>query len=273
MDNLFIDLKNEKRSFAALPGVAIIGGLPGKENRIRQTFDSCNFSFLLAGSGEYCYRGRSFRIEAPCVLTQWPGEPMDYGPDGTWDEIFFIYPAEAYRFFRECGAMDPERPFWNPAEAHSLRPLFYELRELAHEAPLPGRADRIDAVCWRAVVESIVLSQTARRLSENECKIQQVINEFRAEPAREVDLQALVRRYAMSQSTFRRGFLAATGLPPGQFLIRERLKAACKLLLTTELTLREIAARLNFNDQFHFAKLFRQHYSLPPGRFRERFRF
>lgn len=34
-----------------------------------------------------------------------------------------------------------------------------------------------------------------------------------------------------------------------------------------------MTARLNLNDQFHFAKLFRQHYSLPPGRFRERFRF
>lgn len=26
-----------------------------------------------------------------------------------------------------------------------------------------------------------------------------------------------------------------------------------------------MTARLNLNDQFHFAKLFRQHYSLPPG--------
>lgn len=59
------------------------------------------------------------------------------------------------------------------------------------------------------------------------------------------------------------------GTTPNAYIIALRLGAAERLLLNTELSIKEIAARAGFKDEFYFIRLFKQKVGLTPGKYRK----
>ena len=80
------------------------------DHQIRNSFDTLNFSFIRKGGGFYRRGGESWRVEAPSVLMQWPGEPVFYGPDahhGFWDEFYLIYDRTQIPDFLSANLLQP----------------------------------------------------------------------------------------------------------------------------------------------------------------------
>ena len=69
----------------------------------------------------------------------------------------------------------------------------------------------------------------------------------------------------LSKFHFVRRYRALTGRTPMEDLRLIRLTAARDLLLTTSLTLKEIAPRCGLGDEFHLARVFSRHFKIPPG--------
>ncbi len=80
------------RRFPSPSPLLSMGDMKKKKERVRHSFQSCNFSFILGGRGDYQREKRVWPVQAPCVITQWPGEMLDYGPQPpeTWDELYLI---------------------------------------------------------------------------------------------------------------------------------------------------------------------------------------
>ena len=72
----------------------------------------------------------------------------------------------------------------------------------------------------------------------------------------------------LSTSYFARAFRQATGVPPHQWVIAERLAHARTLLETSRLPLAEIALQSGFADQSHFTSAFRRGTGTTPGQWR-----
>jgi AraC family transcriptional regulator, transcriptional activator FtrA len=76
-----------------------------------------------------------------------------------------------------------------------------------------------------------------------------------------VTVSDLAARAAMSPRTFARRFLAAVGMTPYQWILRERVRLAQRLLETSDLPVEVIAARSGFgmadNLRKHFARVLR----------------
>lgn len=85
-------------------------------------------------------------------------------------------------------------------------------------------------------------------------------------------VEALVHRSGLSRSVFFARFRARTGLSPSQYMQRLKLDSARASLETTSQSVKQIAASLQFYDEFHFSKLFKQRYGLSPRAYRERLR-
>src|SRR6478735_4663307 len=105
MDFLTKHWKPFTRRMPARFQLATMDLLKTKRHWIRYKFDSCNFSLILRGRGRYLRSGVWYPVVAPCVITQWPGEPLEYGPEAgeDWDEFYLIYPRELYADFQEGG--------------------------------------------------------------------------------------------------------------------------------------------------------------------------
>ena len=63
--------------FRSLIPLRSLGFIPRKTGWVRSDFDSVNFSLILNGGGEFHRKGRCWKVEAPCVITQWPGEYLE----------------------------------------------------------------------------------------------------------------------------------------------------------------------------------------------------
>ncbi len=67
-------------------------------------------------------------------------------------------------------------------------------------------------------------------------------------------------------------FAKATGVTPLNRLRRMRIEEASRLLATTDLGIKQIAAACGFANRFHFTRLFAEQTGVGPGAFRRRFR-
>jgi AraC-like DNA-binding protein len=80
-----------------------------------------------------------------------------------------------------------------------------------------------------------------------------------------VALQQIATELGLSVSHFSRAFRVSTGLPPHQWLLRQRVKAAKQLMTVRDLPLSEIAMSAGFANQSHFTRVFSSMVGVSPG--------
>lgn len=68
----------------------------------------------------------------------------------------------------------------------------------------------------------------------------------------------------LSTAYFSRKFKEQTGQNFSEFLERARLERATELLLTSDLSLNEIADQVGFNDYSYFSSRFKKNYGIGP---------
>ena len=73
----------------------------------------------------------------------------------------------------------------------------------------------------------------------------------------------------MSKYHFIRSFRNATGLTPWRYVINRRMLQARQLLADPDLSIKQIAFRLGFNDPNYFSRLFRKETGVSPKAFRK----
>lgn len=83
-----------------------------------------------------------------------------------------------------------------------------------------------------------------------------------------LDVPALADRAALSERTFHRKFVAATGQTPARFVETARLDAA-RMLLCRGLSLKSVAAEVGLSPATRFCEAFERRFGLAPRLFRE----
>jgi len=78
-------------------------------------------------------------------------------------------------------------------------------------------------------------------------------------------LQEIAAELGLSVSHFSRAFRASVGLPPHQWLLRQRVSAAKQLMTVRGLSLAEIAISAGFAHQSHFTRVFSTLVGVSPG--------
>ena len=80
-----------------------------------------------------------------------------------------------------------------------------------------------------------------------------------------LSLQQIAAEFDLSVSHFSRAFRTSTGLPPHQWLLQQRVKAAKQLMTVRDLPLSEIAISAGFANQSHFTRVFSAAVGVSPG--------
>jgi AraC family transcriptional regulator len=83
-----------------------------------------------------------------------------------------------------------------------------------------------------------------------------------------LSLEKLAAEFDLSVSHFSRAFRVSTGLPPHQWLLRQRIEAAKQLMTVRDLPLSEIAISAGFANQSHFTRVFSGVVGVSPGAWR-----
>ena len=81
--------------------------------------------------------------------------------------------------------------------------------------------------------------------------------------------QQVAKQIHMSYSLFRKVFKEYTDISPTQYIIELKLQKARKLLMNTDMSVKEVAFHLNYEDSLYFSTLFKKHVGYTPTVFRE----
>ena len=86
--------------------------------------------------------------------------------------------------------------------------------------------------------------------------------------ADDISLDDLAGMCGISKSHFIRSFKRYVGCTPHEYLLQYRLRQSKRLLLSSDLTVEQIAEDCGFNSASHFARAFRQETDISPTAFR-----
>lgn len=258
-------------------GVGRLVKEPGHIERFEpRTLGAFAAVYLDGGSGvfESAPTGR-FELRAGTLFILFPGVWHRYGPRraDSWREYWAIFDGFIPERYRSAGLFDPARPCFEvgadsdlvrrwkeclyisrssvPDRMQTLSARFYAL--LGRVLALPRR-DSSDAPRTRRLVESVVALMEERIADEG------------------FHLEDHAAGFAMSYSSLRQRFAAATGQPPAEYLARMRMQRAQAMLLAGDEPVKSIAAALGFPDPYHFSRRFKQLVGVSPEAFRREFR-
>ena len=99
--------------------------------------------------------------------------------------------------------------------------------------------------------------------------IEQALDFMRSHVDSTYGLDELVAELGLNKSYFIRLFSRSIGVPPMKYAMNLKMSAAADLLRTTTEPLAAVAARVGFEDEYHFAKRFKQWSGMAPGRYRQ----
>ena len=100
-------------------------------------------------------------------------------------------------------------------------------------------------------------------------RLNRTIDYIEANLDKEMHLDLLANRFALSKYHFHRIFTALIGDPPFRYIEKRRLSRAAVALIETDQRIVDIAFEHGFNSHEAFIRAFKKRYALTPSRFRK----
>lgn len=234
----------------------------------REGFDAYCFFVTVSGAGEITYRGETKRVERgdmvfvssalPALIRSlnddWrfcfvniAGEYCGYF-EGLWNQGGFtvIRPRDAGYYTEILDRITKELGDPSPMGELTVNLLITRLLTEALEEYYGGEPSTKQYPAW--------VREAAAVLSER-C-------------TEELRVSELAASFYMEQSSFIRRFKGYTGKTPKEYQISCRMERATALLLGSDLSLSEIAARCGFASHSFFTKTFKRLYGMTPTAYR-----
>ncbi|WP_425543863.1 AraC family transcriptional regulator [Streptomyces crystallinus] len=229
---------------------------------------------VTGGTGAHVLDMARFTLRPPHLCVMAPGQVHQWecpdGPEGwviLFTEDFLLDHPDDRALLRGLGPrpwleLDAEADAWTS----SLVAEMYEEYRTGAE----GFHGVIRALLHILVVRAARLP--ARPVTPAVARTGGVAGQFTALVARADELPPSVRacaeRIGVSVGYLNEAVKEATGRTPGELIRQARTHEAKRLLLHTELTVRQVAARVGFADPAYFCRFFRRETGASPGDFR-----
>lgn len=126
-------------------------------------------------------------------------------------------------------------------------------------------AARLTAICVEISRRS---EAAASSPSETDSRIHHSLAYIHKNYAHDLNIEQLAALEHLSPSRFRALFKERTGLSPMDYLTALRINHARQLMSQTELTLREIADMVGYEDQLYFSRIFKKRTGFTPSAYR-----
>jgi AraC-like DNA-binding protein len=102
----------------------------------------------------------------------------------------------------------------------------------------------------------------------NDPRLAPVLAALHEDPAQDWSVDKLAERAGMSRSPFSSRFTEVVGEPPHAYVARVRMHRASRLLRESDRTLADVAARVGYDSESSFSRVFRKRFGASPGAFR-----
>ena len=250
--------------------VETLGYYPGKTEISHRMFSTFKFSFILSGNGFYEIDNFRHTVKAPCVLMQWPGEMMHYGPDPMWEELFIIYNAATGKALADRKFFSRAKTWWPMNATPCFSRLLQDCGLCLDCLSDPFSADKLDAIAEMMILESLA-SRPMIALSREERIVKELELSMRRDFLSQSSFEEYAKKRGIHPATLRRYWERYFYEPPGRYLNALRMEEARRMLVETRKSVSEIAYALRFKDPLYFSRLFRKRFGCTASDYRVQF--
>lgn len=135
-----------------------------------------------------------------------------------------------------------------------------------------GGADELAARLLEAAIRSAHEGlREARPDVRDAGKVSALVREISGSPHEPWTLATLAARSGLDEFRLLRAFKRVAGVTPYQYVLRQRLEAAARMLLEGPEQVHEVSLSCGFNDLSEFNRRFRHHFGMAPMHFRRRY--
>jgi len=269
---LRIDLTSYSRLLATPLKVRSAGFIPHNAyNRRTAIHRSLDLGFILSGAGMCGPAGKVRPIKPPCLVITRPGILTTAYPKPEWMEFYITYNAKEIGQLKRIGLLNDNRNEWPLAPLNMIARWIVLILEEMKNIHIVGSADRIDRLAELLIMEVTLRRPRMAVNAQNPQaaaveKIRQYIDAHYADEP--IALSARARAGGLSLQSFRSIWRERYAVPPAHYIMYRRMEEACRLLTETDLRIKEIAARLRFDDQLYFCKRFTCFTGYAPSQYR-----
>ncbi len=232
--------------------------------------------FVLAGTGAYSVNGNTWSLQAGQMFLIFPGEPVTYSADETtpWSYTWIGFNGiRANTIIRQCG-FSRNRRFLPAPEQNLFIECIEQMLEhrtltlsddLAREAYLLMLFSRL--IQNHDMLSKKVIANGTNVYSTNvyvELAIEYIQNMYK----NGVNVSDIAEYIGISRTYLNHAFQKELGLSVQKFLIDYRMHKAADLLVSTSLSVKEIAGQVGYNDALTFSKAFKKKFEAAPQNYR-----
>jgi AraC-like DNA-binding protein len=221
--------------------------------------------YITKGGGSFCTKRGRFDIRAGMIFMLFPGEWHWYAPDETmgWDEHWVGFAGENPEHLFHKGFFSPKDPLFEIGLQDSVLFRYNACIDIARREP-PGFQWKLGSHIMLLMAEMLSYSRQNGQNSMNEEIIQKARFTFEESIYENIDMKTLSNNLGVGYSNFRQIFKDYSGMSPYQYFLHLKINKAKTLLQRGDLSIKEIAHKLSFENQYYFSRLFKKKTGAPP---------
>ena len=120
-----------------------------------------------------------------------------------------------------------------------------------------------------SLLQTLLLETEKNALDKTDNFVQKVKISIYEHISESLTLEILANNSNMNKFTFLRKYKQITGKTPMDEVRQIRLKRARDLVISTDMSFRDIAVKTGLNNEFHLSRIFKKYLQVPPGYFRK----
>jgi len=243
--------------------------VPRCTHRINKHFVGYHtLQFMSAGAVELSVGPRIFRMEGRWFWSAYPGPRIAFHaapPHRTWRHRYIAFRGRLVDRWRDEGLFPIE-----PRPAPDDEDVAQRFDEMLLRSMRGDRLDYLRAVHLLAGM-LIRLAEGRAHAEARPAWLKSAAHKLTAVGAcgDATDYDAVAAQLGMAESTLRRRFRAATGMPPHEFVLQARVSEARRLLGETDRPIKSIAQELGYRDVYFFSRQFKKLAGVPPAMYRK----
>lgn len=237
-----------------------------------RTLNEYQLLYILEGEGwfesTHCPKTR---LKMGDMFLLFPGEWHSYQPDPAsgWTSYWIGFKGRNIEDRVKAGFLSPEKPIYHVGYHAEIEVLYKNAYQAAVEEA--AYSQQVMAGLVNHLIGLMYSLERNIELNKNQSQVDMVNKarlRIRESIENDLTIQQIASGLGVSYSNFRRLFKEYTGLSPATYQQELRLLRAKELLTTTDLSIKEIAYRLNFDSPDYFSTKFKAKMGMKPSELR-----
>ncbi len=228
-------------------------------------------NYITEGAGVFESKYGKFNIKEGSLLIITPGEWHRYRPlkKTGWVENYIGFKGKIADHFFQHPLFSGKQPVLQLGIKEELIDTHIKIMDLV-EKEQPG---------YQQIASGMVVKMLGYIVSFEKQKgfsgkpVARVIEEtrfyMRQHTHCEIDMEKLALQHHVGYSYFRKMFKKFTGVSPGQYHLQLRVLRAKEMLVSTDLSVKEICMELGFQTIHYFSLIFKKKTGMSPSEFRK----